>query len=240
MRNQSWRSVAALALVVAAYFAAYAHAQAQADAKAASVMADVRKALGGEQKIAAMKGLSLRADYRREMSAGPGGGGSMTFVMMGGGGARERESADDRQDRDRSRPSGQVPAHRHRERRVWHDAHRGLRSVAAVSRGRPEHPGHAHPDRQPGVRPRARQGGAEAQSDRSRAPVSRPDRRHAARLRRDVCIRRPGRVAGRQGGHHRRHRARRVQGALVCRRRDAPAADADLHGARSHEWSCGR
>jgi len=87
MRNQSWRSVAALALVVAAYFAAYAHAQAQVDAKAASVMADVRKALGGEQTIAAMKGLSLRADYRREMSAGPGGGGSMTFVMMGGGGA---------------------------------------------------------------------------------------------------------------------------------------------------------
>jgi hypothetical protein len=87
MRNQSWRSVAALALVIAAYFAAYAHAQAQADAKAASVMADVRKALGGEQKIAAMKGLSLRADYRREMSAGLGGGGSMTFVMMGGGGA---------------------------------------------------------------------------------------------------------------------------------------------------------
>jgi hypothetical protein len=85
MRHQSWRSVAVLALVVAAYFAAYARAQAQADAKAASVMADVRKALGGEQKIAAVKGLSLRADYRREMSAGPGGGGGMTVVMMGGG-----------------------------------------------------------------------------------------------------------------------------------------------------------
>ncbi len=87
MRNHSWMGVAALALVGAAYVAAYAQAQAQADAKAASVMADVRKALGGEQKIASMKGLSLRADYRREMSAGPGGGGGMTFIMMGGGGA---------------------------------------------------------------------------------------------------------------------------------------------------------
>jgi hypothetical protein len=70
MRNQSWKSVVALALVVAAYFAAYEHAQAQADAGAASVMADVRKALGGEQKVAGVKGLSLRADYRRELSAG--------------------------------------------------------------------------------------------------------------------------------------------------------------------------
>lgn len=87
MRNQSWRSVAALALIAAAYYAAYAHAQAQADARAAAVMADVRKALGGEQKIAGMKGLSLRADYRREMSAPAGGGGGMTFVMMGGAGA---------------------------------------------------------------------------------------------------------------------------------------------------------
>ena len=49
-------------------------------------MADVRKALGGEQKLAAVKGVSLRADYRREISAGAGGGGTMTFVMMGGGG----------------------------------------------------------------------------------------------------------------------------------------------------------
>jgi hypothetical protein len=87
MGNQSWKSVAALALVAAAYVAAYAHAQAQADARAAKVMADVRQALGGDQKIAAIKGLSLRADYRREMSAGPGGGGSMTFVMMGGSGS---------------------------------------------------------------------------------------------------------------------------------------------------------
>ena len=102
MRNQSWTSVAALALIGAAYVAAYAHAQAQADAKAASVMAEVRKALGGEQKIAAMKGLSLRADYRREMSAGAGGGG---HDVRDDGRRRfdERKSADDRQDRDRSR-----------------------------------------------------------------------------------------------------------------------------------------
>ena len=84
MRFESWKGVAALALVMACYYAVFTHAQAQADAKAAAVMADVRKALGGEQKIAAVKGLALRADYRREMSAGPGGGGTMTFVMMGG------------------------------------------------------------------------------------------------------------------------------------------------------------
>src|SRR5262245_41664018 len=88
MRNASWKSVAALAVLIAAYVVVYTRAQAQADAKAASVMADLRKALGGEQKIAAIKGLSLRADYRRELSGGPGGagGGTMTFVMMGGSG----------------------------------------------------------------------------------------------------------------------------------------------------------
>ena len=87
MWKASWKSVAALALVAAAYCGAHAHAQAQADAKAAAVIANVRKALGGEQKIAGMKGLSLRADYRRELSAGASGGGTMTIVMMGGGSA---------------------------------------------------------------------------------------------------------------------------------------------------------
>lgn len=86
MRNPSWKSVATLALVAAACFAAYAHAQAQPDARAAAVMTEVRKALGGEQKIAGMKSLSLRADYRRELSAGLGGGGTMTVMMMGGSG----------------------------------------------------------------------------------------------------------------------------------------------------------
>jgi hypothetical protein len=87
MRTDSWKSVVALALVVAAYFLSHEQALAQADAKATTILAEVRKALGGEQKIASVKGLSLRADYRREFSAGPGGGGTMTFVMVGPGGA---------------------------------------------------------------------------------------------------------------------------------------------------------
>lgn len=84
MQRSNWRSVAVLALIAAAYYAAYASAQAQSDAKAASVIAAMRKELGGEQKITAMKGLSLRADYRREMTAG--GPGTMMMVMRGGGG----------------------------------------------------------------------------------------------------------------------------------------------------------
>ncbi len=86
MRNQGWVGVGMLAAITAVYGVVVTTAQAQADAKAMAVMADVRKALGGEQKLAAVKGVSLRADYRREMSAGAGGGGTMTFVMMGGGG----------------------------------------------------------------------------------------------------------------------------------------------------------
>ena len=86
---KGWGATALFVVLVAAYFVAYARAQAQADAKAAAVIADMRKALGGEQKIAALKGLSLRADYRREMSAGPmggGAGGGGTFIMMAGPG----------------------------------------------------------------------------------------------------------------------------------------------------------
>jgi hypothetical protein len=85
MQRSSWWSVAVLALIAAMYYGAYAHAQAQADAKAASVMAAMRKELGGEQKIAAVKGLSLRADYRREMAAGGPGGGTTMMIMRGGG-----------------------------------------------------------------------------------------------------------------------------------------------------------
>jgi hypothetical protein len=59
---------------------------AREDAKAAAIMAEARKALGGERKLAALKGLSLRAEFRREM-AGPTTMGGATFVMMGGGGA---------------------------------------------------------------------------------------------------------------------------------------------------------
>jgi len=87
MHIQSWRGVAILGVLAAPYFAAYAQAQAQADAKAAAVMADVRKVLGGEKKIAGLKGLSMRANYRREMNAGPpGAGGVTTFIMMSGSG----------------------------------------------------------------------------------------------------------------------------------------------------------
>ncbi len=56
------------------------------DPKADEIIASARKALGGEKKLAALKTLSLRGEYRREMSAGPLGGAGGTFVMMGGGG----------------------------------------------------------------------------------------------------------------------------------------------------------
>jgi hypothetical protein len=56
------------------------------DAKAAAVMADARKALGGDAKLAGLKGLTLRAEFRRELSTMVQGGGS-TFVMIGGGGS---------------------------------------------------------------------------------------------------------------------------------------------------------
>ena len=61
-----------------------AHAQ-QADPKAAEVIAAARKALGGEQKLAAVKALSLRGSYRREISA-PGPGGTRQVIMIGPGG----------------------------------------------------------------------------------------------------------------------------------------------------------
>jgi hypothetical protein len=84
MRNHTWTTVAALTVLAAASYSLFAAAQAQQDPKAETVLADVRKALGGEQKITAMKTLSLRADYRREMSAG-GPGGGMMIVMRGAG-----------------------------------------------------------------------------------------------------------------------------------------------------------
>src|SRR5262245_32315886 len=89
MQNQIQRSycVAALVFAAAAYSNTSGHAQPQTDAKAAAVIAEARKALGGEQKLAAVKALSIRADYRRELGAGAGAGGTMTFVMMGGPGS---------------------------------------------------------------------------------------------------------------------------------------------------------
>ena len=58
------------------------------DAKAAAILAETRKALGGEKKLVSLKGLSMRAEFRREVG-GPAAmaGGGATFVMMGGGGA---------------------------------------------------------------------------------------------------------------------------------------------------------
>jgi len=86
MRMRNRVGPVALAVIAAAHNAADGTAQAQADGRAASVMAEVRKALGGDQKIAHLKSLSLRADYRREMSAGPAGGGGMVIMMTGPGG----------------------------------------------------------------------------------------------------------------------------------------------------------
>jgi hypothetical protein len=86
MRIKEWIGTVTLAAVAVAYYAAFTHAEAQADAKAASVIAEMRKALGGDQKLAAIKGLSLRADYRREMSAMAGGGGGNMMIMVTGGG----------------------------------------------------------------------------------------------------------------------------------------------------------
>lgn len=53
--------------------------------KATQVMAQVRKSLGGEQKLSALKSLSLRATYQREMSMPGMAGGGRAVIMMNGG-----------------------------------------------------------------------------------------------------------------------------------------------------------
>jgi hypothetical protein len=93
MRMKDWKGTAVLAALAAAHVAAYTEAQAPADPKAAAVMADVRKTLGGEQKIAGVKGLSLRAGYRREMSGPMPGPGGATFTMSAGGTVAGRPDA---------------------------------------------------------------------------------------------------------------------------------------------------
>jgi hypothetical protein len=60
-------------------------ASAKDDAKAAGIMKQAREALGGDAKLASLKALSMRAEFRREPMAAMGGGG--TFVVMGGGGS---------------------------------------------------------------------------------------------------------------------------------------------------------
>jgi hypothetical protein len=56
------------------------------DPKAAAVLAEARKAIGGEQKLAAITGLSIRGTYRRELSAPVGGGGGDVMITMSGPG----------------------------------------------------------------------------------------------------------------------------------------------------------
>jgi hypothetical protein len=90
MRIHRWTTVATLTAIAAASYPIFTQAQgATNDAKAAAVLADVRKALGGEQKIAAIKALSLRADYRRELTAGAGGGGMMVIMRGAGSGSAD-------------------------------------------------------------------------------------------------------------------------------------------------------
>ena len=85
MHNRQVGAVLALAAIAAASIA-QPQARMQSEAKATAIMADVRKALGGEQKLAAIKGLSLRADYRREAGAMPTAGGGATVMMFAGPG----------------------------------------------------------------------------------------------------------------------------------------------------------
>jgi hypothetical protein len=86
MRGQTLATAALVTIMVGHVALAV---RAHGDPKGDELIAAARKALGGEKKIAAIKGLSLRADYRREVGAGApigGGGGGGTFIMMGPGG----------------------------------------------------------------------------------------------------------------------------------------------------------
>lgn len=75
-------TVAAVIVVSAAALTAGVTAQ---DDKGAQIMALARKALGGEQKLAAIKALSMRATYQREMAMpGMAGGGRATIMINGG------------------------------------------------------------------------------------------------------------------------------------------------------------
>jgi len=183
MRNQGWVGVGMLAAITAVYGVVVTTAQAQADAKAATVVADVRKALGGEQKLGAVKGLSLRADYRREMSAGAGGGGTMTFVMMGGGGGNASGSQQttgkieidvDLPDRYLRADIGSAAFGMTRTE--------GFDSSRPFPRSRTEHARDADPGGQPCGRSGTGEDRLEAQSDRPRTLVSGTHRQHTAGL----------------------------------------------------------
>ena len=81
MRNHL--QISGLVLVALAVLPRGAVVAREGDAKAASIMSESRKALGGEKKLSAMKALSLRAEFKREMAGG--GPGGATFVINGGG-----------------------------------------------------------------------------------------------------------------------------------------------------------
>ena len=68
----------------------------QPDAKASAIIAAARKALGGEEKLASLKSLSLKGTYQRELAAPSAAGGGQMMIMMGPGGpgAGSRMSGD--------------------------------------------------------------------------------------------------------------------------------------------------
>jgi hypothetical protein len=84
MRKHLAVGVVVIGALVAAH-GARAGADEGKDPKADAVMAEARKALGGE-KLADLKALSMRAEFRRESNMPVGTSGS-TFVMIGGGGS---------------------------------------------------------------------------------------------------------------------------------------------------------
>jgi len=86
MRRQMWIVGGLIAGVVVGGTARGAAGWGE-DAKALQVMKDAREALGGEGKLAALKGLSIRADFRRALSGVMGGGGAVVIMRGPGGGA---------------------------------------------------------------------------------------------------------------------------------------------------------
>jgi hypothetical protein len=91
------RTIRIQAALAAALIGADAFSGIAQQDKAAQVMAQVRKALGGEQTVAALKSLSLRATYQRDMAIpGMAGGGRTVIAMTGGpaGGASTQVTGD--------------------------------------------------------------------------------------------------------------------------------------------------
>lgn len=87
MRTAQRFVATAILALAAASVAGYAQSS---DPKATAVMALARQALGGEQKLASLKGLSIRGSYRRDGGLPPGaGGGAMNIMITGPGPAGE-------------------------------------------------------------------------------------------------------------------------------------------------------